>query len=129
MPASGNFVLDKGYPVAAAITKYRAVKMSGTLGKVTPVTAATDQPIGVAQYSVSAGEITNAKRASVRLLGISEMECSAAVTEGNEAAMAADGRVKNAATGERVIGLILTTTAGAGERASVLFQPAGHLKP
>jgi hypothetical protein len=57
------------------------------------------------------------------------MECSAAVTEGNEAAMASDGRVKNAATGERVIGMILTSTANAGERASVLFGAGGHLKP
>ncbi len=129
MPAYGNFVLDKGYPVAAAITKYRAVKMSGTLGKVTPVTAATDQPIGVAQYSVSAGELANAKRASVRLQGITEMECSAAVTEGVEVGMATDGRAKAAATGERVIGTALSTTANAGERLAVSLTLPSHLKP
>ena len=127
--SGGNFVLDKGYIVAAAITKFRAVKFSA-LDTVTPVTAATDQPIGVAQYSVSAGEITKGKRASVRLAGISEMECSAAMaTAGVEVGMASDGRAKAAATGERVIGISISTTANAGERVSVLFVAAGHLKP
>lgn len=129
MPASGNFVLDKGYKAAAALTKYRAVKMSAA-ETVTPVTANTDQPIGIAQYSVSSGEITNGKRASVRLIGISEMECSAAMaTAGVEVGMASDGRAKAAASGERVIGISLSTTANAGERVSVLFLAAGHLKP
>lgn len=129
MPASGNFVLDKGFVAAAAVTKYRAVKLSA-LETVTPVTAATDQPIGVAQYGATAGEITNGKRIGVRLMGISEMECSAAMaTVGVEVGMAADGRAKAAATGERVIGISLTATANAAERVSVLFLAAGHLKP
>jgi hypothetical protein len=36
MPATGNFVLDKGYRAAGAITKFRAVKFSAN-ETVTPV--------------------------------------------------------------------------------------------
>jgi hypothetical protein len=38
MPATGNFLLDKGYDAAAALTIYRAVKFSAE-ETVTPVTA------------------------------------------------------------------------------------------
>ena len=126
--AYGNVGIDKGFKAAAALTKFRAVKMSA-VNTVTPVTGATDQPIGVTQVSITAGEITKQKIADVRVIGITEMECSAAVTIGAEIGMASDGRAKVAASGERVIGLSLSTTANAAERVTVLLYLAGHLKP
>ena len=127
MPAWGNFVLDKGYKVDAAVTKFRFVKQGAAEDSCTPVTAATDFPLGVAQFSVSAGELALKKDVAVRMDGISECECSAAVTRGSPASMASDGRVKNAATGERVVGQILATGSGAGVRVPVKLTSAGHL--
>lgn len=128
MPASGNFVLDKGYKAAAALTKFRAVKMSGNAEEVTVTAAATDNVVGIAQYSVSAGEITKGKRASVRLQGISEMEVSEAINEGDEIAIVADGRAAVAVATERVIGVALSAAGTAGERISVALALPGHIK-
>ena len=65
-----NFILDKGYDCAAAVTKFMAVKMTGdqTVG---PVTAISDIVIGMTQESVSAGDITKGKGAPVAVQGIS----------------------------------------------------------
>lgn len=128
MPAWGNTGIDKGFIAAAAITKHRAVKLSADQ-TVTPVTGATDQIIGVALWSVTAGELAKQKAASVRVFGIAEMECSAAITIGAEVGMASDGRAKAAASGERVIGIAVSTTANSGERLAVALTIAGHLKP
>lgn len=128
MPASGNFVLDKGYKTDAALTKFRAVKMSGAAETVTATAAATDNVVGVAQYSVSAGELANGKRASVRLAGISEMEISEAINEGDEISIVADGRAAVAASAERVIGVALSASGTAGDRISVALALPGHIK-
>lgn len=128
MPAYGNFVLDKGYDAAAPITKFRAVKFSAE-ETVTPVTAITDQIVGVEQFGVSAAEILKGKGASVRSAGISEMECSAAITVGAAVSAGTDGRAKTAATGERVIGQCVKGTANAGERAAVRLTLPGLLLP
>lgn len=127
--ATGNYVQDKGYNAAAAITKFRAVKFSAA-ETVTPVTAATDVIAGVAQVGVSAGEIVRGKGVSVRRMGATEWECSAAIAIGAMVAMAADGRCKTAATGERVVGECDEATGAAGERARVtLISGVGFLAP
>lgn len=128
MPATGNYIMDKGYDAAAAITKFRAVKFSAE-ETVTPVTAATDVIAGVAQVGVTAGELARGKGVSVRRMGATEMECSAAIAVGALVGMAADGRCKTAATGERVIGVCDEATAGAGERARVTLNLPGFLAP
>lgn len=127
--ATGNYIQDKGYDAAAAITKFRAVKFSA-VETVTPVTAATDQIAGVAQVAVSAGEILKGKGCQVRRMGATEWECSAAIAVGVPVAMAADGRCKTAATGERVVGICDEPTSNAGERARVTLNGgAGFLAP
>lgn len=120
--ATGNFVLDKGYNAAAAVTKFRAVKMTGNPEEVTPVTGIADNLIGFAQFSVSAAEIVKGKGASVRLLGITEAEASGAIDEGNWVTMDADGRVSAyvAASGKRVIGQCVGhASTNAGDRISL----------
>jgi hypothetical protein len=134
MPAFGNHILDKGYDAAAALTKFRAVKFSAvdTLENpsVTPTTTATDIIAGVAQFDVSAGEITKGKGAVVRTEGITEWECSAAVAIGVEIAIATDGRCKPAATTERSHGVCVgSPTALAGERAAIKMNPNGRIMP
>lgn len=128
--ATGNFLLDKGYRAGAAITKFRAVKFSTTPETVIPVAAITDQVIGFAQFSVSAGEITKGKGTLVRTTGITEAEASAAIALGAAVSIGADGRVKTAAVGERVVGMCAGHPAGAaGDRITLDLTVAGHLSP
>jgi hypothetical protein len=127
--ATGNFVLDKGYRAAAALTKFRAVKFSAA-ETVTPVTAITDQIAGIVQFGVTSGELAKGKGASVRTMGISEAEASAAIPVGSSVSIAADGRVKVAATGERVVGRCVGHAAGvAGDRISLFVQTGLALAP
>lgn len=126
--ATGNFVVDKGFNAASALTKFRAVKMTAA-ETVGPVTGVGDMAIGVAQFSVSAGEILKGKGASVRMLGITELEVTTAgtIAVGDVVTMAADGKAKGGAPAatERVLGVALTavTSAAAGDRVTVFLTP------
>lgn len=132
--ATGNFILDKGYNAAAAVTKFRAVKYSAA-ETVTPVTAATDKIAGFAQFSVTTAEIARGKGASVRLEGITEAEVgdTTAIAVGDWIEMMADGRVKKAvaASGNRVVGMCVGHPSGsspaAGDRISLRLDVNGPL--
>lgn len=122
MPSFGNFILDKGFNAGAAITKFRAVKLSATPETVTPVTAVGDNAIGVAQFGVTAAEILRGKGASVRMLGITEMEASEAIAIGDVVVLAADGRAATTpVAGDRVIGTCLEPAGAAGDRCTVFW--------
>jgi hypothetical protein len=125
MPATGNFILDKGYAAAAALTKYRAVKFSAE-ETVTPVTVKTDVVAGITQYDVAAGEITKGKLASVRVDGASEIEASGTCTVGALCGLTANGTVHDAVTGDRVIGTF-RSGAPSGGRASVALGLPGNI--
>ena len=126
--AYGNFVLDKGYDAAAALTKFRFCKMTNA-GKATPVTAITDYPLGVAQFEVLSTELTRGKGASVRLIGISEVEASGAINPGTVCTLELDGRVCAlvGASGKRIVGICLDKGAvNAGDRVAMeLISGAG----
>lgn len=121
MTAYGSYGKDLGFDAAAAIEKFRFVKLSGAPETVTPVTGVADQPVGVAQFSVTAAEILKGKGASVRVSGVSEVEVTVAVNEGDLAGLNADGTCSIAAAGDRIVGQYLTATAGAG-RASLMLD-------
>jgi hypothetical protein len=125
--ATGNFVLDKGYRAAGALTKFRAVKFTGpeTVG---PVTAIADRIAGFVQFSVTAAELTKGKGASVRVSGNTEAEASAAIALGADCGIAADGRVKTAAIGERIVGRCVGhAAAAAGDRITLAVNIHGPL--
>lgn len=124
----GNFVLDKGFVAAAAVTKFKAVKGTGTDDEVTPVTADTDVVVGVAQYSVSAGELAKQKPASVRMAGISQMECTATIQQGALVCITADGSANALTTGDRVIGIALAD-GSSGTRIPVALALPGYIAP
>lgn len=126
MPATGNFVLDKGYDTSVALTKKRAVKLTGE-ELVGPVTAATDVIAGVNQFDVTAAEIAKGKGASVRVGGIAVMEASAAITVGALVGLAADGRAAPSGVNVRVIGHCTKGCTAAGQEVSVALTLAGHL--
>jgi hypothetical protein len=127
--AYGNFVLDKGYNAAAALTKFRAVKYSAA-ETVTPVTAIADQIAGFVQFSVSASEITRGKGAVVRTEGITEAEASAAIPVGSLCELVNDGRVRvaTASSGARVVGKCVGHAAtNAGDRIALKVETFGTL--
>lgn len=127
--ATGNFILDKGYRVAAGqtISKYRVVKFSAA-ETVTPTTAITDVIAGVAQFAVSAAELLKGKGTNVRVQGISEVEASAAIVVGAPCGLVADGRVRTATAGDRIVGKCVGHPAGtAGDRISMMIDPQGAI--
>jgi 3D (Asp-Asp-Asp) domain-containing protein len=129
MPATGNFVLDKGYRAAGAITKFRAVKFSAP-ETVTPVTAITDQIAGVAQFSVSAAELARGKGTLVRTMGQTEMEAAGAIPLNSAVSINTSGQAIVAATGGRVIGVCVGAAAvNAGDRCTVRLAVSGALAP
>lgn len=127
--AYGNFVLDKGYNAAAALTKFRAVKYSAA-ETVTPVTAIADQIAGFEQFGVASTEITRGKGATVRVDGITEAEASAAIPVGSLCELVADGRVRvaTASSGARIVGRCVGhAAANAGDRIALKITINGGL--
>lgn len=128
--ADSNFVLSRGYKPAAAVafTKHRAVKMTANPEEVTPVAAVTDIVIGVAEFDVTIAEAAKGKDVSVQMMGIVEMEASAALANGALVGISANGRAAAAGAGVRTIGVVVGNPAGAaGERVSVLLALPGLL--
>ena len=127
--ATGNFVLDKGYRCAAAVTKFYAVKFSAA-ETVTPVTAITDQIAGFAQFGVTAGELALGKGTLCRQQGITEAVASAAIAVGALCELGSDGRVRTAtaSSGARIVGRCVGHAAGAaGDRISLEVDMSGGL--
>jgi len=125
--ATGNFVLDKGYRAAAAITKFYAVKMSAA-GTVTPVTANSDLIIGFAQFGVATSEIARGKGCLTRVTGITEAVATGAIAINTQVQLEADGRVSQlvGASGKRVVGRCVGhPSTNAGDRISLLVDNNG----
>jgi hypothetical protein len=129
--ADANFVLGRGFDAVAAtpIVKFRAVKAHASLAEtVIPVTAATDVVLGVAEFDVTATEVAKGKTVTVNMIGIVQMEASAAIAVGALVGISANGRAAAAGAGVRTIGVCVgNPAAGAGEVISVLLGLPGLL--
>lgn len=125
--ATSNQILSKGFIAAAAITKGRAVKLSGNAEEVTPVTAITDKVAGIAVFDVSATEITKGKGAALVTHGDAVMEAAAAINEGDLIAPGTDGRATVAVATNRVIGMALEAASGAGKYFKVQLDLPGTI--
>lgn len=124
--AFGNYLMDKGYDVSAPIGMFYFVKGDGA-GGVTPVTATTDEPLGVAQFHVTASEILKGKGASVRVSGIAQVYCTGAVTLGDALGLVADGSVRTAASTDLIVGQARSDGASGGRCACQISLP-GSIK-
>jgi hypothetical protein len=114
-----NYIQDKGYDAAAAITKFRAVKWSAE-ETVTPVTTgATDIVAGIPQEAVSAADILHGKGAPLAVEGDTEWECSAALAVGVRVSCANDGTAIVAVAGSKIHGWVVEPTTATGQRARV----------
>lgn len=121
-----NYLQDKGYNAAAALTKFRAVKFSAA-ETVTPVTAITDVVAGVVQHDVTAGEITRGKGASIAVKGDTIMEAGGAITIGARVCIDASGRAVTLTTGNRIIGRCIEAASGSGEFCRVSLELNGDV--
>ena len=111
---------DKGYKLTAAVTKFRAVKLSTAADStVSPVAAAADDVFGIAQNSVSSGEQANGFGVTVATGGITECEAGVAVAIGDNIVIDSAGRgvpAGTASAGTQVIGVALAAASGVGKR-------------
>ena len=122
--AWGNFVLDKGFTSSAALTKYRCVKFSTVTGQVSPVGAITDEIAGVVQYGITTAELADGKDASVRVIGVTEVEASGAIGYGKWCTLENDGRVCElvGASGKKKVGKCVgNPSTNAGDRIAMLI--------
>lgn len=123
-----NYIQDKGYNAAAALTAYRAVKFTAA-ETVGPVTADTDIVAGVVQHAVSAAEILKGKGASIAVEGDTLMEAAGAITIGALVTINGSGQAVAGTAGDRIIGHCVEPAVGAGDYARVHLSPASHLHP
>lgn len=125
--AWGNYLYDVGFdiPAGQAITKFRAVKLSGAVETVTAVTAIGDDIVGFAQFGITVAEQARGKGASVRVMGVTEAEAIGAIAIGQRVTLEADGRVSAlvAASGKRIIGKCVgSPSVNAGDRIALLVD-------
>jgi len=125
--ATRNYLQDKGYDAAGALTKFRAVKLTAE-ETVNVVTAVTDVIAGIVQFDVSAAEILKGKGAVVAIEGDSEMEASEAIAAGQLVEITANGRAAvGGGQGARVIGHCVEPAGAAGERIRVHLNLPGTI--
>lgn len=122
-----NFELDKGYDASGAIDIFHFVKGDG-VGGVTQVTSAADLVLGVAQFHVTVSELARGKGSSVRGTGISQVYVTGTPALGDLAGLNADGTVRVAASGDRVIGLFRSSGVDGG-KAAVQIEIPGYILP
>jgi len=124
--ATRNYLQDKGYDAAAALTKFRAVKFSAA-ETVTPVTAITDSVAGVVQHDVSAGEILRGKGASIAVEGDTVMEAGGAIVTGVRVCIDSSGRAITFTAGNRIIGRCIEPASGSGKFCRVHLELNGDV--
>jgi hypothetical protein len=124
--ATRNYLQDKGYDAAAAITAFRAVKFSA-VETVTPVTAITDSVAGVAQVGVTAGEILKGKGASIAVEGDTVMEAGGAIVAGARVCIDSSGRAVTLTAGNRIIGRCIEPASGSGKFCRVHLELNGDV--
>lgn len=122
MAEGRNPAFALGYNAAAALTKYKAVKMSDDM-TVTPVTAEGDVWVGVSQYGVTLAEIDQGKGASITHMGVELMVVGVGgVAEGTIGVLDATGGVIASNSGARPLGIVLATGVE-GDYVPVLLTP------
>lgn len=124
-----NYIQDKGYDAAVALTKFRAVKFTAA-ETVGPVTADADVIAGVVQHDVTTAEILQGKGASIAVEGDTMMECAGNIAIGVLVTVVTPGLAATGTAGDRVIGHCVEANAdGAGGYARVHLAPASALHP
>jgi hypothetical protein len=120
-----DYELDKSFIAAATTTQFQVVKFGSADNTCTPVTATSDEMLGVAQESCAAAD-AGKRVISVRLLGVSEVIYGGSVTRGARLKVTATGTVIAATTdADFVVGRALTSGVS-GDRGQMLLTPAAQ---
>ena len=105
-----KFTLVAGADLSAL--QYHFVKLNSS-GQAVPVTAITDEPVGVLQNDPASGE-----EAEIMAFGISKLVADSAITTGDELGTSADGQADTIASGTDTtvykVGKALQDASGAG---------------
>lgn len=125
--AGPDYVLDKGFTAASALTQFTFVRQSADEA-VTAVTATADRVIGVVQQPVVAADV-NKQAVDVRILGASKVKVgTGGVTRSNDVMIDASGQVvAPGAAGTRSVGIALQTGV-AGDLVDVLIIHSGRVQ-
>jgi hypothetical protein len=121
-----NFVLDKGFQVQSAVTKFMVVKYGTADQTCTAVTGVNQVPLGVTQEDASAADVTKGRIVNVRLMGIARCIAGGAITRGTRVSVGATGKVL-AMVGtvgvENSVGIAMMSSAADGDHIDVLLTP------
>jgi hypothetical protein len=79
----------------------------------------------VVQEEIVAGDVTLGRVADVRVLGVSRCIANGNLTAGIRVTTDATGKVEAAASGDFVLGVLLTDPAASGDWCDVLLLPSG----
>jgi hypothetical protein len=130
-----NYVLDKGF-ICTGSTAYAfgEVLVQGSTNTSCARASATNQlALGVAQEIIDVGKVTTGKATiNVRLLGITRVIASAAISRGARVGTTATARavaVTKAATGVQLaesFGIALSPASANGDMIDVLLTPGGQ---
>lgn len=112
--AGPQAIADQSYRAASALTRFRAVKVSGA-SAVTAVTAQGERVIGIVQETASAEDATNQRVVAVRTIGRSRAEAGAAIARDALLTVTAVGKLETAAAGDYVIGRALNAAGADGD--------------
>lgn len=107
------------FSAGGTIVANRFLKISGADNTVVQSAASTDDSIGVAAAAASSGDAV-----AVKHTGIVKVEAGAAVTRGAQVMSDSSGRAVNATATNKVVGVALEASSGAGEIISVKLGAA-----
>ncbi len=123
----GHQILDKAFEANEAISQYRFVKLVTANDRDVDICDSVGEAaIGVSQESATAQNATDSKHINVRLMGVSIVEASGALTKGilvqTDAAGKADA-VPAPVGNEQVAGILLDDAGADGDLVAVLLTP------
>jgi hypothetical protein len=127
--SGSNFILDKGFKIAAPATKYQLVKFGSADDTMTPVTGVTDQAMGVLLEDCPTADVTNGRVCDVRLMGLVMVVAGGTITRGNPVRPTSTGAVQavagTAGTNEVIVGYAMES-AVSGDLFHILLTPGLH---
>lgn len=126
MPASGNYVLNKGKAAGGAIAKKRFVKLDTSEPEtVVQCDSQGEHAYGVSMFTVTTDEIDLGKGCTVQVEGRAVVECGTTGLEvGQFVTTTSDGRAMVATTGDIILGVCDQRGDQVGDECSVLLSMA-----
>jgi hypothetical protein len=122
--AGPQYVCDLSFPANAAISQFQAVVLRTDL-KIEPADAQGEAVFGICQETVTAQDVTDGRIVDVRVLGVSRCVANGNLTAAAFVTTDATGKVEAAASGDWVIGQLVTDPAASGDWCDVLLMPSG----